>query len=108
MAEHIRCSKEAFETCVNSYKNSLETLQNAVSTYEQALNALSSDWTGRAFVAMCGKVVSMVARIKSSFDRVTDAITELEAVDKLFEENETALTNNFNALDAGSKSPFAG
>lgn len=108
MAERIVCSKEEFESCIAAYKGSMETLQGAVATYEQALNALSSDWTGRAFAAMCAKVASLTMRIKSSFDRVTDAISELEAVEKLFEENETSLTGKFNALDVGSKSNFAG
>lgn len=108
MAERIVCSEAEFQTCIAAYKGSLEQLQSAVSIYEEALNALNSDWTGKAFVIMMGKVVSMIKNIKQSFDRVTDAVNELEAVDKLFAEHETTLTGKFNTLDAGRKSSFGG
>ena len=108
MADKIRVVDSELEACVAAYKGSLETLQGAVRTYEQALNALRSDWTGRAFSIMAGKVAQMMVRISESFERVTDAITELEETKELFQENETTLQSGFNALDAGSKSPFAG
>lgn len=107
MANDIKVFDEAaFEACISSYKNSLQTLQGAVSTYEQALNALRNDWTGRAFAVMCGKVVQMVAKIRSSFDRVTDAIDELQGTKELFINSENELKSKFSSLDAGSKSPF--
>lgn len=108
MADRIVASSEAFEACVASYKGSLEKLQGAVSTYEQALEALRNDYTGRAFVAMAAKVVAMSGKIKASFERVHDAITELEAADKVYTENETSIANDFKAVEVGTKSPFAG
>lgn len=108
MAERIVCSEAEFQNCIRAYKGSLEQLQSAVRIYEEALNALRSDWTGKAFLIMMGKVVSMIKRIKESFERVTDAVVELEAVEKLFMQNEATLTGKFNALDVGTKSNFGG
>ena len=107
-ANNIVVIDSEFHACIATYKSSLQTLQNAVQAYESALNALRSDWTGKAFVMMVAKVVDLIAKIKASYDRVNDAINELNAVDALFAENEEKLKGNFNALDAGSVSPFNG
>lgn len=106
MAEIIKVDSSAFEACISAYKNSLQTLQGAVNTYEQALNALQNDWTGRAFAIMCGKVVQMVSKIRASFERVTDAINELQEAEKMFVNTENSIKSRINSLDAGSKSPF--
>lgn len=108
MADKIRVESTELEACVASYKKSLETLNDAVQTYEQALDALSNDWTGAAFAIMSGKVVQMVSQIKNSFERVNDAISELEEAKNLFNENEQKLSTDFSNLDVGTKSPFAG
>lgn len=108
MADKIRVESTELEACVAAYRKSLETLNDSVHTYEQALDALRNDWTGRAFVLMSGKVAQMVMQIKNSFERVNDAISELEETKNLFNENESKLASNFNNLDAGNKSPFAG
>ena len=107
-ANNIVVSDSELQACVAAYKSSLETLQNAVQAYENALNALRSDWTGKAFVMMVGKVVDLISKIKASYERVNDAISELNAVKAEFIENEAKLKGNFNALDAGSVSPFNG
>ncbi|MBP3645509.1 MAG: hypothetical protein J6K55_03700 [Clostridia bacterium] len=108
MADNIRVVDSELQACVAAYRNSLDVLQTAVRTYEAAMNALRSDWTGKAFVIMIAKVVDLVNKIKASFERVNDAISELQAVENLFEENESKLKGNFDALDAGSQSPFGG
>ncbi|MBE5801780.1 MAG: hypothetical protein E7319_05765 [Clostridiales bacterium] len=108
MADKIVVIDSEFQACISAYRSSLETLQNAVQVYEGAMNALRNDWTGRAFVIMLAKVVDLVAKIKASYDRVNDAISELQNTSALFEENENALKGKFDGLDAGSKSPFGG
>lgn len=108
MADKIRVESTELEACVAAYKKALETLNDSVQTYEQALDALRNDWTGKAFLIMSGKVAQMVMQIKNSFERVNDAISELEQTKNLFNENETKLASDFNNLDVGTKSPFAG
>lgn len=108
MADNIRVVDSELQACVTAYRNAFQTLQSCVRLYETALNALKSDWTGRAFAIMLVKVVDLITKIKESFDRVNDAMSELQQVEALFEENEQKLQSNFNALDAGSASPFNG
>lgn len=108
MADIIRVESSELQACAAAYRSSLETLNDAVHTYQEALNALRSDWTGRAFVIMSAKVAEMVAKIVGSFDRVNDAINELNETENMFNENEQKLKSNFSNLDVGTKSPFAG
>ena len=108
MPDQIRVESSELEACVAAYKTSLSTLEDAVNTYEKALDALRNDWTGRAFAAMSAKVLSLVLQIRNSFQRVNDAVEELNFTKDLFEENEAKLTNRFTSLDEGTKSPFEG
>lgn len=106
MADNIRVESSELLACANEYRQSLETLEDAVMTYQNALNALANDWTGRAFMIMSGKVADMVSKIVASFDRVGDAITELNDTNEMFEGNESDLKGTFGGLDVGTKSPF--
>lgn len=108
MANQIRVETSELAACAAAYRASLNTLQECVQQYHNALDALRNDYTGKAFAIMSGKVVSMLAKITGSFVRVEDAISELGATQQLFEENEAALRGKFDALDAGTKSPFMG
>lgn len=108
MADYIDYKSSDLEACAAAYRGSLQKLQTAVSTYEQALNALRSDWTGKAFIIMAGKVVTMVLRIKESFDRVTDAMDELGQVQALMDETEQTNVTKMSGLEVGSESPFGG
>lgn len=108
MADKIVVIDSEFHACIAAYRSSLQTMQNAVQAFENALDALRGDWTGRAALMMAGKVLDLIVKIKQSFERINDATSELNAVDALFTENEEKLTSNFNSLDAGSVSPFNG
>lgn len=108
MADQIRVESSELEACVAAYKTSLNTLEDAVNTYERALDALRNDWTGRAFAAMSAKVLSLVLQIRNSFQRVNDAMEELNFTKDLFEQNETGIKTNINSLEEGTKSPFEG
>ena len=108
MADKIQVSTPELQACAGEYLMSLQTLQEAVSEYRNALEALKSDWTGVAFAAMMAHVVDLTGKIVGSFERVTDAVSELGDVSDLFEENENKLKNKFSSQDVGTKSPFAG
>lgn len=106
MADDIRVVDSELQQCAAEYKASLQTLGEAVREYQQAIEALSHDWTGRAAVIMCGHVISLAGKIFESFDRVNDAIDELGGVEELFEANEAKQKNVYANQDVGTKSPF--
>lgn len=108
MADDIRVVDSELQACAGEYMQSLSTLNEAVREYREALEALKSDWTGRAFAIMSAHVANLTMKIYSSFDRVTDAIKELGDVEQLFEENEQKLKSRFANQDVGTKSPFVG
>lgn len=108
MANDIRVPGSELQACAAEYAQSLQTLNEAVREYQQALNALKSDWTGRAAVIMSGNAAQLAVRIAELFERVTDGITELGEVEVLFNENESGLKARFANQDVGSKSPFGG
>jgi len=108
MADDIRVVDSELQACASEYVQSLSTLNEAVREYREALEALKSDWTGRAFAIMSAHVANLTMKIFSSFDRVTDAIKELGDVEQMFEENENKLKTRFVNQDVGTKSPFGG
>ena len=108
MANNIVVDRERLQTCVSEYNQSLETLNEAVNEYRDALDALRSDWTGRAFAIMSAHVANLTLKITGSFERVTDAIKELGDVENLFAQNEEKLKTGFMNQDTGTKSPFGG
>lgn len=108
MADRIRVSEAEIDACIAQYKNSLEILQDAVQIYENALETLKGDWTGAALIAMAAKAASLFLKIRSSFDRVNDAVSELERVKALFYENENKTKAAIESLDVGSASAFQG
>ena len=108
MADDIRVVDSELQACANEYRQSLQTLNEAVREYQEALNALKSDWTGRAFAIMSAHVAELTAKIVGSFERVNDAISELGEVEVLFEENEVKQKAKFMNQDTGTKSPFGG
>ena len=108
MADQIRVVDSELQECAKEYTASLGTLQEAVREYVDALDALRSDWTGRAFAIMSGHVINLTTKLTESFERVTDAVTELTQVEQLFEENEARQKSVYNSQDVGTKSPFGG
>ncbi|MGN0996880.1 MAG: WXG100 family type VII secretion target [Candidatus Ventricola sp.] len=108
MANEIRVVDSELQACANEYRQSLRTLNDAVREYQSALNALRTDWTGRAFAIMSAHVVNLTGKIINSFERVNDAISELGEVEALFEENEQKQKSKFMSQDTGTKSPFGG
>lgn len=108
MANDIRVVDSELQACAAEYAQSLQTLNEAVREYQQALSALQSDWTGRAFLIMSGHVAQLTEKIIKSFDRVNDAIGELGEVEELFNENENKQRTRFANQDVGTKSPFGG
>lgn len=108
MADDIRVVDSELHACAGEYMQSLSTLNEAVHEYREALEALKSDWTGRAFAIMSAHVANLTMKIFESFERVTDAIKELGDVGNLFEENENKIKTRFANQDVGTKSPFGG
>lgn len=108
MADEIRVVDSELQACAREYMQSLDTLTDAVHEYKEALEALKSDWTGRAFIIMSGHVANLTQKIFGSFERVTDAIKELGDVERVFEENEKKISTTMKNQDVGTKSPFGG
>ena len=106
MAEKINVSSEAFQECVSKYKNSLDVPSDAISVYQQAITTLQQDWTGRAYAIMAAKALMLINSIIKAVDRANDAVDELQQAEKIFEENENKQQKAYNALDAGTQSPF--
>lgn len=106
MAERIKVSSEAFEECISQYRTSLDVLSDAISTYQQAITALQQDWTGKAFAIMAAKALLLINSIMKAVSRANDAVSELQQVEKIFEENENKQQKAYQALDVGTKSPF--
>ncbi len=106
--DKIRVVDVELHACAAAYLKSLETLRGAVATYQKSLQALSSDWTGRAFLIMSAKVADLTAKIVKSYDRVIDAVSELGEVESIFTENESEIKGMVSNLDAGTRSPFGG
>ena len=91
MADHINVESSALSACAARYVVAGVKLAQCTATYTQALGALSSDWTGKAFAIM---------------SKGYDAIKELGGVKEQFEEAENALKGTFASMDTGT-SPFA-
>ena len=105
MADKITVSPEELSACAAAYLKASRKLNEATATYNQALQKLSSDWTGKAFQIMSGKVAQMVKNIGESYTKCYDAVSELTNVKTLFEENEQSVKSTFTSLETGS-SPF--
>ena len=106
MADHINVESSDLSACAVRYAAAGVKLMQCTATYTQALAALSSDWTGKAFAIMSIKVAQMVKNLAESYTKCYDAIKELGDVKDQFEEAENALKSTFSSMDTGS-SPFA-
>lgn len=106
MADKINVSSSDLSACAARYAVAGLKLMQCTATYSQALGALSSDWTGKAFAIMSIKVAQMVKNLAESYTKCLDAIKELTDVKEQFEEAENALKGTFSSMDTGS-SPFA-
>lgn len=105
MADKINVSSAELSECAARYKQAGLKLVQCTATYTTALAALSSDWTGRAFMIMSLKVAQMVKNLGESYAKCLDAISELTDVKGQFEEVENTLKGTFSSMDTGS-SPF--
>ena len=108
MADRIEVSSPELQACASKYAQTLQQLHEAVNDYHRAIDALSQDWTGAAALIVLGNVLNLTGKITESFDRVTDAIKELNTAESLYDENENKQQGVYNAIDVGVKSPFAG
>lgn len=106
MADIQKVSVQDIEACKSRYLSALSTLQECVAKYEKSLADLSNDYTGKAFLIMSGKVAKMSLDLKTSFEKLTDVVSELGEVRDVYEENETNISSRANNLDAGAVSPF--
>lgn len=105
MADKINVSSADLSACAARYTMAGAKLVQCTVTYTQALAALSSDWTGKAFAIMSIKVAQMVKNLAESYTKCLDAVSELTDVKEQFEETENALKGTFSGLDVGD-SPF--
>lgn len=105
MADKITVSSADLGECAARYTAAGLKLLQCTATYAKALQALSNDWTGRAFLIMSVKIVEMVKNLGESYTKCLDAVGELIDVKGQFEEAENALKGNFSGMETGS-SPF--
>lgn len=106
MADIIRADSAELQQCASKYLSALATLKDAYAAYTKSLNALRSDWTGRAFVIMSGKVATMGINIAKSFEKLTDAVSELNEVRELNQETESGIKSQIGNQQVGNESPF--
>lgn len=106
MADIIRVDSADLQQCASRYLSALATLKDAYSAYTKSLSALSSDWTGRAFIIMSGKVAAMGVNIAKSFEKLNDAVSELNEVSELTQETETGIKSQVANQQVGTESPF--
>lgn len=106
MPNKIVIDSSDLQQCVARYTSALATLRDAHASYTRSLEDLRSDWTGRAFVIMSGKVAAMGINIAKSFDKLTDAISELNEMNELAQDTENDIKGKIAAYDVGSESPF--
>lgn len=107
MADKISVNTAELQQCASKYNSALSTLKEAYAAYTRALNDLQSDWTGRAFAAMSGKVLLMTKNLSTSFGKLTDAVSELNEVASITEEAEGDVMSKAKGLEIGSNSPFS-
>lgn len=107
-SEMIIVDSAKVQECVSKYKAAEDKLEEAVSSLEKAVDALKSDWTGRAIVAMAAAVAVLVLKIRKSIARVNDATEELNFVAQKTEETESTVTKRMGSLDVGEASAFNG
>lgn len=107
MADMIRVESAELQQCASKYLSALATLKDAYGAYTKSLEALRNDWTGRAFVIMSGKVATMGINIAKSFEKLTDAVSELNAVNELNQETETGIKSQVSGQQVGNASPFS-
>lgn len=106
MADIIRVDSSDLQQCASKYTSALATLKDAYNAYTKSLNALRSDWTGRAFVIMSGKVAAMGVNIAKSFEKLTDAVSELNEVSELNQDTESDIKSKVSSQQVGNESPF--
>lgn len=106
MADIIRVESGDLQQCVARYTSALSTLKDAYSSYTRSLQDLRSDWTGRAFAIMAAKVAAMGVNIAKSFDKLTDAISELNEFNELAQDTESEIKSKVASFDVGNESPF--
>ena len=107
MADKISVNTAELQQCASKYNNALGTLKEAYAAYTKALGDLQSDWTGRAFIAMSGKVASMTKNLATSFGKLTDAVSELNEVAEITDETESDVMSKAKGLEIGNNSPFS-
>lgn len=106
MADLIRVDSGDLAQCISRYNSAYSTLRDSYNAYVRSLNALRSDWTGRAFVIMSGKVAKMGVDIAKSFQKLEDAVNELTEMSELAQDTENSIKQTINSQDEGNKSPF--
>lgn len=107
MADIIRVETAELQQCITQYRSALSTVKESYTSFTKSLEALRSDWTGKAFIIMAGKVAAMGVNIARSFNNIEDAMSELSQMSELVRDTEKELGNNISAADIGQKSPFS-
>ncbi|MBE5796762.1 MAG: hypothetical protein E7327_05210 [Clostridiales bacterium] len=106
MADHIIVDTADLQQCINQYRGALSTLKDSYAAFTKSLEALRSDWTGKAFVIMAGKVAAMGVNIARSFNNLEDAVTELSEMIELTGETENSIKGVIANQEVGTQSPF--
>ena len=106
MADIIKVNDADLQQCASEYMSALEVMKDAATTYQGALDALQTDWTGAAFAAMSVHVLDFIVKMTKSFARLEDAVTELREVSSLYADREKEISVKMKGLEAGSASPF--
>lgn len=100
----IKVDIQAMETCISSYNAAKGKMMECVLTYTTALASLATDYTGRAALAMSGKVNQMLGNIKASYEKIDDCVNELKSAIETYSTTETANAKVGSDVDKGS--PF--
>lgn len=106
MADRIIVSSEEIQQCISKYRSALDVVKDAYSLYTKSLEALRSDWTGKAFAIMAAKAALMYLNISKSFNNIEDAMSELNAIAELAQDTENAIKGTISKQDVGNTSPF--
>lgn len=105
MADIIHVSTEEMRNTAQKYVAAQNRLDVAYRRMDRAIKILDSAWVGPAYAAMCAQWKLVYNNISRSYEKMQDAIDELNCVANLFDEKEALHINAFESLDVGT-SPF--
>lgn len=105
MAEIIKVSTDEMRETASQYAAAQAQLQQAYDNMDRIVDRLDGVWKGDAYLAMRTRWGLVYRNISTAYERMQDAIDELNVSANLFENNEMKIVNAVQSLDVGT-SPF--